>query len=162
MTSEGARRHRERIAAGREPLRRAAGRLGAAGLARPTPAGWTAKEVLAHIAFWEEAVVPVVVGMFRQQPLPPDWQFGSGDLGLAPGEWPAAEVHNAREAAWARGRSADEVLARWDRAHAGLLALIDSLTEAEAAAHAAYLGEIDAHYRDHASELRDLLDERAS
>lgn len=86
-------------------------------LDQPTPAGWTAKEMLAHVAFWDEAVVPVVVTMLRGQQLPPGSSFGSGDFGLAGDEWPVRDVHNAREAVWARSRPAAEVLERADRAY---------------------------------------------
>jgi hypothetical protein len=122
-------------------------------LDEPTAAGWTAKEMLAHVAFWDEAVVPVVVTMFRGEELPAGWSFGSGDLGLAGGAWPAPDVHNAREAAWARARTPAEVLARADGAHAGLVALIGSLSDDEVAARPDYFEDLGSHYREHLEEL---------
>ena len=122
-------------------------------LDEPTAAGWTAKEMLAHVAFWDEAVVPVVVTMFRGEGLPAGWSFGSGDLGLADGDWPVRDVHNAREAAWARNRTPTEVLERADRAHAGLVALIGSLGDDEVAAHPEYFEDLGSHYLEHLREL---------
>ncbi len=119
----------------------------------PTCAGWTGKEMLAHVAFWDEAVVPAVVTMFRGQNLPPDWAFGSGDLGLGDGEWPAADVHNAREAAWARTRPLTDVIERCDRAHHRLAALLKSVTDGEYADHAGYFAGLGAHYDEHLAEL---------
>ena len=109
--------------------------------------------MLAHIAFWDEAVVGVVVGMFRHQPLPEGWTFGSDYL---PGDdegWPPKGVHNAWEAAWARGRAASEVLARLDQAHEHLLALLSTVTEDEATEHAGYVDRLPLHYREHKPEL---------
>ncbi len=118
-----------------------------------TCAGWTAKEMLAHVAFWDEAVVPVVVTMFRGEELPAGWSFGSGDLGLEDGEWPVPDVHNAREAAWARARTPKEVIDRADRAHAGLVALIGTLADDEVAAHLDYFERLGSHYHEHLREL---------
>ena len=119
----------------------------------PSAAGWTAKEMVAHVAFWDEAVVPVVVTVFRGQQLPPGWTFGSGDLGLTDGVWPAADVHNAREAAWARARTAEEVMERADRAHVGLVELLATLTDDEDVAHVDYFENLGSHYREHLQEL---------
>jgi hypothetical protein len=114
-----------------------------------TPAGWSGKEMLAHIAFWDEAVVPVVVTMFRGASLPSGWAFGSGDLGLHSGQWPSADVHNARESAWARGRSAPEVLERCDRAHRQLVTLLHTVTDQEAVEHRDYFRTLGTHYQEH-------------
>ena len=130
--------------------------VAAADLELPTPAGWTAKEMVAHVAFWDEAVVPVVVAIFRGEALPPGWSFGSGDLGLGDGEWPDADVHNAREAAWARGRAGAEVVERADRAHAGLVDLLTTLTDPEVVANLDYFEKLGSHYREHLRELAAL------
>ena len=59
--------------------------------------------------------------------------FGSGfDTSTVDG-WPEADVHNAREAAWARGVPAAEVLRRLDAAHADALEVLGSLTAEEEA-----------------------------
>lgn len=123
-------------------------------LERPTSSGWTTKEMLAHVAFWDEAVVPVVITLFRGDEVPAGWSFGSGDLGLTGNDWPPADVHNAREAAWARARSAVEVLERCDRAHAQLVALLLTVTDEEVAEHEEYFRPLGAHYEHHEPELR--------
>ena len=148
MVGERADGVRARVEAAWAPFRAAV----ADRLDEPTGAGWTAKEMLAHVAFWDEAVVPVVATMFRGEELPAGWSFGSGDLGLADDVWPAPDVHNAREAAWARARSPAEVLDRADRAHAGLVALIETLSDDEVAAHLDYFEDFGSHYREHLRE----------
>jgi hypothetical protein len=122
-----------------------------------TAAGWTVKEMVAHVAFWEETVDPVVNGMFRGKEVPLEDWYGGDHLAVAPGEpWPIADVHNAREAAWARARPAEEVLGRWDRAHERLLAVVSTITEDEAGREE-YIGKIGAatydHYAEHLFEL---------
>ncbi len=139
-------------------FREAIARLGPEALERPTPAGWTVKEMLAHMAFWEEATEPVIVGMFRGQSLPADWAFGSGYTHES-GQWPRADVHNAREATWARERSSPEVLARLDAAHATALRITRSLTDDELQ-DGRYRGYIDvkcSHHEEHLAELEPLL-----
>lgn len=138
------------------PLRHAAGALAEAQLASTTQAGWTVKEMLAHVAFWDEAVTAVVVGMFRRQPLPDRWTFGSGFL---PGDgeaWAPADVHNAREAAWARRRTSAEVLTRLDGAHADMVALLSTVAEQEASEHRDYFDRLPLHYVEHLPELEEL------
>lgn len=150
----------ETIEAGWRQLRGAVDRLGWQGWERRTAAGWTVKEMVAHVAFWEETVDPVVNGMYRGGEVPLEQWYGGDDLGLAPGDpWPVSAVHNAREAAWARPRSADEVLARWDRAHERLLAVVSTITDAEAQDEK-YLGKVGAatyeHYVEHLPEIEGL------
>jgi hypothetical protein len=157
MTSDSARRILDLLEAEYRPFRDAAEKLGAEGLERPTPAGWTAKEMLAHIAFWDEASFAVITSMFRGQPLPEGWAFGSGYVPEDP--WPRADVHNAREAAWARPRPAAEVLARWDEVHRRLRETLRTITDEEAAEHSDYLNsEIPGRYSQHMDELEALLD----
>ena len=128
---------------------------------RVTPAGWTAKEMLAHIAFWEETVKPVVVGWFRAQPEESfEGWYGGDDLGLTRHDpWPVADVHNAREAAWARGKQSAQVPERLERAHRQLVEVVGSLSEEEAE-NERYTGKIaDAtwrHYAEHLPELQAL------
>ena len=125
------------------------------GLDRPTPAGWTAKEMLAHVAFWDEAVFGFVQGVFRGR-LPDGWRFGSGytpDLGQP---WPAADAHNAREAAWAHDRDASEVVARWRAAQEQLFAVLATVTDEEVAANLDYFSSLGAHHDEHRAELGSL------
>ncbi len=160
MASEGARRQLDLVEEGWAPFRAVVARLALGDrLERVTPAGWTVKEMLAHIAFWEETVKPVFVGWFRGEP---DWFFegwyGGEDLGLTRDDpWPVSDVHNAREAAWAHRRPSDEVVARLERAHRQLVEVVGSLTDEEAD-NDRYTEKIaDAtwrHYAEHLSELQ--------
>lgn len=121
--------------------------LEARDLEAATPAGWTAKEMLAHVAFWMETVPPFVTGAFRGQPSAFEVTFPSG---YEPEEeWPAADVHNAREAAWARQQPAEEVLRRADRAHEALRSFLETLTDDEVAAQTAYYAEVHGHLDEH-------------
>lgn len=133
-------------------------RLGAAGLERTTSSGWTAKELLAHLAFWEESHVPVVIAMFRGEAVPPGWEFGSGDIGVPEGApWPPADVHNAREAAWARTQPASVVVGRWHRACAQAIELFRSFTPAETADERFMERLQPRHLEEHLPELLALL-----
>jgi len=97
---------------------------------RRTASGWTVKEMLGHVAFWMETIQPVFVGMFRGQPIEDREWYGGDDLGVT-GEWPRTEVHNAREAAWARPRPLSEVLDRLDAAYQRTVEAVQTLTEDE-------------------------------
>jgi hypothetical protein len=153
MSSESARRIHDDIEHSWRPFRELAERLRPR-LEEKTPAGWTAKEMLGTIAFWDEAAFGWITIGIRQGQLPDGWVFGSGFAPVA--EWPADYVHNAREAAWAREKSTDEVLERCETAHAGLLAIIDTVTDEEASANPDYFPQLGAHYRDHLPELEAL------
>jgi len=109
-------------------------RLGSDGLDRPLSPHWTVKEMLAHLAFWEETSVPVIQTMYRGGPeIPVEQWYGGDDLELAPdAPWPDADTHNAREARWARTRSASEVLERLAQARQKLIAMITTITDEEA------------------------------
>ena len=109
-----------------------------------TSAGWSRKEMLAHLAFWLETVPPFVRGAFRGEPAAFQVAFPSGYV-AGDGEWPAADVHNSREAAWARTQPADLVLARADRAYTELAEFLRSVTDAEVEANAGYFADVDGH-----------------
>jgi hypothetical protein len=112
------------------PFRAALAALPPGGFDRATLAGWTVREMLGHVAFWMETIEPVIVGMFRGQPIQDDDWYGGDDLAVG-GEWPRTDVHNAREAAWARSRQPADVLARLDAAHRRALEVVGTLTESE-------------------------------
>lgn len=118
---------------GWDRLMAAVGRWGPAGLERPLTSKWTVKEMLAHLAFWEETSRPVIESIFRGGPeLPVHEWYGGDDLELTPdAPWPDADTHNAREARWARSRSAGEVLERLRRAREKLKAVISTVTDEE-------------------------------
>jgi hypothetical protein len=107
--------------------------------------------MIAHVAFWEEAAVPVIRFMLRGKPMPASWEFGSGTFHEQ--SWPTADVHNAREAAWARARTDAEVLDRWEAAHAALMEELATVTGDEASRHARYFAELAEHLDDHLPEL---------
>ena len=152
MAEIGGRGVVERIRECWTPFAAAVDGLDEAELVRPLGHGWTAKEMLAHVAFWDEAVAGAVTAMFRGQPLPEGWGFGSGYVPDR-GEWPSATVHNAREAAWARGQALEAVLARLRTAHAGLLEFTATVTDEEVAAHAEYFAHLGDHYGEHLKDL---------
>ncbi len=138
-----------------QPLKEAVAAIGVEGLDRETSSGWTVKELIAHLAFWDEAVEGFVTTVLRQEPLAEGFEFGSG---YEPGaEWPSADVHNAREAAWAREQSAADVLARWERAHDRLVRFLETVTDEEATEHADYFrSHIPDHFNEHLDELLEV------
>src|SRR5262245_39506397 len=107
--------------------------LGLEGLEKPLTARWTVKEMLAHLAFWEEPSLPVIETIFRGGPeVPVERWYGGTDLELAPdAPWPDADTHNAREARWARSRSGAEVLKRLTEARQKLKKVLASVTDEE-------------------------------
>jgi hypothetical protein len=146
------------IEAGWRRLRREVELLDDGRMETRTSAGWTVKEMVAHVCFWEEAVYPIINAMYRRNEVVPEEWYGGDDLALTPGEpWPTADVHNAREAAWARARSAQDVMARWDRAHQLLLSVVKTISDDEAQSDE-YLTRIGAltydHYAEHLAELQ--------
>jgi hypothetical protein len=114
--------------------------------------------MLGHLAFWEEAMEPVVTTMFRGDQLPAGWVFGSGYV-TDDGDWPIADVHNAREAAWASGQTATTVLARLDAAHARGLVIAGTFTAEEAAdpRFQSYIADKCREYEGHLPEIVALL-----
>ena len=148
----------EAMETGWRGFRAAVDRLGPDELDQPTTSGWTVKEMLGHVAFWDETVEPVIVGMYRGGSLDRDWDFGSGYT-HPDGPWPRTDEHNAREAAWASPLPAAEVLARLDAAHARALGIVRSLTddELQAPRYQRYLGTHAAHYDEHLQELERLM-----
>ncbi|MGH2607505.1 MAG: DinB family protein [Tepidiformaceae bacterium] len=144
----------ERLDDAWRPFRAAIERLGPMGLERATPAGWTAKEMLATVAFWDECVVPVLQYMLRGQEIPRREWFGSGFMAPEDRDWPPDYEHNAREAEWARGQPAEAVVARAEQAHAAAAAMVASLPDEEATQRAGYLKDQCDHYGEHLAELQ--------
>ncbi|MEM9295286.1 MAG: DinB family protein [Planctomycetota bacterium] len=116
---------------------------------RPIRDGWTPKQMLAHLAFWEETTLPVVETIFRGGPeLPADRWYGGDDLGPTD-PWPDADTHNAREAAWATDQPVAVVIDRWRKAREQLRQLVATVTDDESR------GDIGAHLanaREHAEQ----------
>ena len=127
-------------------------RISGVGLGETTSAGWTVKEMLAHVAFWLETVPPFVTGTYRGDPSAFEMTFPSGYR--PEGEWPPADVHNAREAAWAREQPDDVVVARAERAYEELCAFLETVDDEEAAANAeVFAGNVTDHLAEHTAEL---------
>lgn len=146
----------ERLVLARDRLMQAIESLGPQGLELRIRDGWTVKEMLAHLAFWEETSVPVVENIFRGRPeIPASTWYGGADLELAPGDpWPDADTHNAREARWAREHSDSDVRERWQQAREQLTAVVASVTAEESAAEIGdHLAGIFRHTEQHVDEL---------
>jgi hypothetical protein len=120
-------------------------------LDEPTSAGWSRKEMVSHAAFWLETVQPFVTGMWRGDPSAFGYRFTSGYV--SEGDWPEADVHNAREAAWSREQPADVVLARLDAAAITVREFLETVTDDEATAHEQYFREVVEHLDEHRLEL---------
>lgn len=149
----------QRLDSAWQEFRAAVDKVGPARLEKPTPAGWTGKEMLGHIAFWNECTEPVVIGILRGDfAAMAGWRFGSGYVPDEKTDWPAEDVHNAREAEWARGQSVADVLARLDAAYTGSRAAIETFTVEEVAdgKFIAYATEQTDHLNAHRSELEAL------
>ncbi len=155
MTSEGSRQILEAVDATWRPFRDAVRLLGPARFHEQTPAGWTAGEMLATIAFWDEAAYGWITRSIRQQQLPEGWTFASG-FDHSQG-WPGADIHNAREAAWGKSRSPEQILACCDKAHEQLLGILATVTDDEELANRDYFRQLGGHYADHQPELDALL-----
>lgn len=125
----------------------------------PTRVGWTAKEMIGHLGFWLEATEGVIVGLFRGERLRDDFAFTSGYVPEPGAPWPTADVHNAREASWARTRSAAQVIARLDAGHAVFRLLLESLSADELTddRYKNYVDHMCAEFDAHLEELHDLL-----
>jgi hypothetical protein len=134
------------------PFEAVVSRLSPAELVLNVGNGWTVKELLSHVAFWDEAVEGYVTLAIRLRELPNGWTFGSG-YEPDDGPWPHFEVHNAREAAWAREHNSEAVLERVETAHRALARFLETITEEEAAEHAEYFGQLGQHYREHLADL---------
>ena len=78
------------------------------------PAGWTLKEMVGHLAYWE-STIPAFVDSLRA-----GTSRDCGDV----------DAQNANAAAEARGLSREEVLLRWDDAHSEMLEVARNLTDA--------------------------------
>lgn len=119
--------------AGWQRLQRVIERLGTDGLNKQIGNGWTVKEMLAHLAFWDETSLPVIESLYRSKPeIPAAQWYGGDDLEVGPDDpWPDADTHNAREARWARNHTPAEVLARLQRAREQLKSILATVTDEE-------------------------------
>lgn len=153
MPGESAMRVISEVEASWAPIRTGLETLPDAALEATPPGTWSAKETLAHLAFWSEAVEGYMTLVVRQRPLPGGWHFGSGYSPAADVPWPHFEVHNAREAAWARSQQPAVVRARMATAHEGLVRFLATVTDAEVEADPQYFAQLSAHHREHSAGL---------
>lgn len=138
-------------------FREAVERLGPERLEQRTYGGWTAKELVSHVAFWDEAIFGFITTAVRGKELPEGWSFTSGYVPA--GEWPSADQHNAREAEWARNRPASEVIERLLKAHETAVATLEGVSDEEISKMPRYFASLAEHYKEHLAELEALLDE---
>lgn len=123
--------------------------LDPATLAATTPSGWTVQGMVGHVAFWLETVPPFVTGAFRGDPSAFQFTFPSGYV-AGDGDWPSADEHNRREAAWAAEQPPEAVLRRLDEAFTRTRAYVaDTVTPEELEAQARYFQEVLDHLDGH-------------
>jgi hypothetical protein len=105
------------------------------------PAGWTLKEVVGHLAYWEDTVPPFVE---------------SARTGVARESAGTVDEQNAKAAASVKDLSRDEVLKRWQDAHARVTGTVRSLNDDELANERIFeklAGDTFDHYPDHFADL---------
>ena len=139
----------KKISQSHRSMREAIGALPAERWDEKLPAGWTLKEMVGHLAYWESTVPAFVESLRTGTPeevalLVAD--DGGGD----------ADEQNARAAAEARRLSRDEVLRRWDDAHTEVLEVARNLTDSELADDnliEKFEGDTYGHYPNHYADL---------
>lgn len=117
-----------------------------------TPAGWTVKEMVAHVAFWLETTPPFVSGAFRGDEAAYAVTFPSGFVPPDDGSWPTADVHNAREASWALEQTSNVVVQRLREAQRRLEEFLVTVTDEEAIERVGYYRDIASHLDAHRTE----------
>jgi hypothetical protein len=129
-----------RVAQGYRALRSALEALPRERFNEKLATGWSLNENLAHLAAWEETVSPRVARVLES--------------GEDPKLYDEIDSFNARVASDARGKSTDDLFARWTAAHEGLLATIRDLPE-DAPALAVDVVEWNtaSHYPDHFADI---------
>lgn len=129
-----------KISQGHRAMREAIGALPAPRWDEKLPAGWTLKEMVGHLAYWE-STIPAFVDSLRTG---------------TPREGGDVDTQNSRAAAEARGLSREEVLRRWDDAHSEMLEVARNLSDAEledASFMEKFADESYTHYPDHYGDL---------
>ncbi len=130
-----------RITQGHRAMREAIGALPPPRWEEQLPAGWTLKEMVGHLGYWESTAAPYVRALRTGEPREP-----GGDV----------DAKNARATADARALSRDEVLKRWDDAHATVVEVARAVAEGELADQRfveKFEGETYGHYPDHYADL---------
>ena len=105
------------------------------------PAGWTLKEMVGHLAYWEDTVPPFIESL---------------RTGAARESVGTVDEQNANAAAAVKDLSVDEVLKRWQDAHARVTEIVRSLNDDELADGRIIeklAGDTFDHYPDHFADL---------
>ncbi len=130
----------ERMREGWRPFRRALSRVGLRPLGDKTTAGWTAKALLSHLAFWLEAL---------EEALPERLAGRRGRIRNV-------QAENDREAAAADARPAHEVVKRLDDAYKTVVGIVEALPPDEDVPFMAIrliAGESYGHFAEHFPEI---------
>jgi DinB family protein/mycothiol maleylpyruvate isomerase-like protein len=130
-----------RIAQGHRTMREAVGALPPERWDTALEGGWTFKEMVGHLAYWESTVAPYLDALRAGAP-----REGGGDV----------DAENARAAAQARGLSRDQLLNKWDEAHAAAFESARKMSEDELADERfieKFECETYGHYPDHYGDL---------
>ena len=138
----------KRISQSHRSMREAIGALPPSRWDEKLPAGWTLKEMVGHLAYWE-STIPAFVDSLR--------------TGTPRESGADVDELNARAAAEARGLSREEVLLRWDVAHSEMLEVARNLSDAEledAPFMQKFEGETYGHYPDHYADLGAAIKDR--
>jgi hypothetical protein len=129
----------ERMREGWRMFRRPLGRLGLSPLSQTTPAAWTYKAMLAHLAYWMEVLPSELPARLE----------GRRTSGVE------FEAENTREAAESAGRSAHDTIARLDAAYKKVFAVTTALPDRDVHFMAIRLiaGETYGHFLEHLYEI---------
>jgi mycothiol maleylpyruvate isomerase-like protein len=134
----------ERMREGWRPFRRTLARLGLSALARTTPAGWTFKGMLGHVAYWMEQIPDEMPNRLEGRR----------------GPSPDVDAENKREAQVSKSRSAHDVIDRLDRAYQGVVETVSALPaerDINFLAVRLVVGETYAHFVEHGAEIEAAL-----
>jgi Mycothiol maleylpyruvate isomerase N-terminal domain len=134
---------------GWRPFRRAVNRLGLSAMSETTPAGWTYKAMLSHVANWMEKL---------EAEMP-------NRLAGRRGPFPDVDAENAREADASKSRSAHETVERVHRAYKKVVDLVTALPpdkDIDFLAVRLVVGETYAHFVEHGSEIDAALPRTAA
>lgn len=147
-----------RVEAGWRPFRAAVRNLGRAGVGGPTGAGWTYRDLIAHVAAWEDLTARRLRA-FRE----------SGDR-TRPAEASDVDVFNARVVESHRLVGGEALFDELDTAHRRLVEEIGRLTQEQVAtdvqdtpwgpaswAVTIVAGNSYGHYDEHAAEIAPLF-----
>ena len=107
---------------------------------------WSVREILIHIAGWQEAMTPALGRIAR------------GEAAYPPGAYDDADAWNARFVEEQRGMKAAEVLARLDTTYQEFAAAAGQVPEPHfepgGAARDVFDGSGPGHYREHTAQMQ--------